>query len=94
MRANPAEFQKQVGRRIAQLRRDAGLTQAKLAELLGMAVPNVQRIERGAQNITVQTVARLAAALHVEPAELLKAPDAGQAKPTKLRSRVPRTAKR
>lgn len=94
MRPNPAEFQKQVGRRIAQLRRDAGLTQAKLAERLGMAVPNVQRIERGAQNITVQTVARLAGALGVEPAELLKPPDVPPAKPTNPRPRAPRGPKR
>ena len=88
MRLDPAQFQRQVGRRIAQLRREAGLTQAKLAERLGMAIPNVQRIERGAQNVTVQTIARLAGALRVAPLKLLEPPDDGPAQP------VRRTTKR
>ncbi|WP_411280351.1 helix-turn-helix domain-containing protein, partial [Gemmatimonas sp.] len=49
-----------VARRIAEVRRLAGITQEALAEQLGIALKNVQRIESGRQNLTLQTLARVA----------------------------------
>lgn len=54
-----------VGRRIAELRAERELTQEALADRLGMAPKYFQRIERGVQNLTLRTLARLGEALSV-----------------------------
>lgn len=51
-----------VTRRLAELRRDAKVTQEALAELLDVPVQHVSRIEAG-QNITLATLERIASAL-------------------------------
>jgi transcriptional regulator with XRE-family HTH domain len=61
-----------VGRRIKALRQARGLTQDAVAEALGIAVKNVQRLEGGRQNLTLKTLAHVADVLDVEPDELLK----------------------
>lgn len=63
-----------VGRRIAECRRDLGLTQEEFAERLGMAPNNLQRVELGMQNLTVRTLVRVAKALGVKTGELFEAP--------------------
>ena len=47
------------GRRIAELRRERGWTQARTAEKLGIEEQSLQRFERGA-NLTLRTMAKLA----------------------------------
>lgn len=64
-----------VGRRIGELRQRAGLTQAQVAEMTDMTVPNYQRIEAGTQNLTLRTMAKIARALDVHVADLLVAPE-------------------
>lgn len=59
-----------VTRQIAEVRREKGLTQAQLAERLGIAVRTFQAIEAG-QNLTLHTLERIAEALAVEPEELV-----------------------
>jgi transcriptional regulator with XRE-family HTH domain len=66
---SPEEFVVRVTRRIATLRRELGVTQDELAERLGTATRNIQRMEAG-QNLTLHTLARVAAVLEVAP-ELL-----------------------
>jgi transcriptional regulator with XRE-family HTH domain len=66
----PEDFVVRATRRFAEIRRSRGVTQDQLAEMLGTATRNVQRIEAG-QNVTLHTLARLAAALDVTPAELV-----------------------
>jgi len=61
-----------VARRIKALRQARGLTQDAVAEALGIAVKNVQRLEAGRQNLTLKTLAHVADVLDVEPHELLK----------------------
>jgi transcriptional regulator with XRE-family HTH domain len=63
-----------VGRRIAELRRKLGLTQAEIAERLETTISNYQRIEHGFQNLTILTMAKIAAALDTKINALLKAP--------------------
>jgi transcriptional regulator with XRE-family HTH domain len=63
---------RRVARRIATARRAAGMTQEQLASDLNTAVRNVQRIEGGTQNLTLRTIARIAAALGVTPEDLLR----------------------
>ncbi len=74
---------KDVGRKLAELRARAGLTQEQLAEQLRIAPNNLQRIELGMQNLTVRTLVRLANQLGVPVAHLFRAP----------RSRVVRTGR-
>lgn len=56
-------LQLRVGFRVAELRRELGWTQARLAEKLGMNMRHVQAIELGHQNLTLGSLARLAKAL-------------------------------
>jgi transcriptional regulator with XRE-family HTH domain len=60
-----------LGRRIAKLRKDRGLTQAGLAGLLGLTRASIANIERGRQKFLVHTVLQLVAALRVSPNDLL-----------------------
>ncbi|MBX3227758.1 MAG: LexA family transcriptional regulator [Labilithrix sp.] len=60
-----------VARAIAARRRALGLTQEALAERLELATKNVQRIESGAQNLTLATLERIAVALETTPGTLL-----------------------
>jgi len=73
---DPQQFVLRVTRRIAEVRRERGVTQEELAARLGMAVRGLQRIEAG-QNITLHTLARIASALDVRPDELLATPGVG-----------------
>lgn len=71
---DPERMVKDVGRRIAEERRELGLTQEDLAERLGMPLKNLQRIERGLQNLTIKTLVRFASVLGVKTAELFEPP--------------------
>ena len=63
----------QVARRIAAARTARNMSQEALAERLGMATRNLQRIEGGGQNLTLGTIERIAEALAVPPISLLPA---------------------
>jgi transcriptional regulator with XRE-family HTH domain len=69
----PEDFVIRVTRRIAEVRRARGMTQDQLAEAMGTATRNVQRLEAG-QNLTLHTLSRIASALGVSPSELLAGP--------------------
>lgn len=61
-----------VSRNFIRLRRDAGLTQERICELTGMHQSSVSDLEAGTANPTIITLARLGAALGVEPAKLIE----------------------
>lgn len=63
----------QVGRRMAALRLEAGLTQAEVAKGIDTAVNNYQRIEHGLQNATIRTLVKIANILGVPTAALFEA---------------------
>ena len=65
---------KDVGRKLAEFRVRAGLTQEAFAEKLGMAPNNLQRIELGMQNLTIGTLVRLANGLGIPVARLFLPP--------------------
>lgn len=52
-----------IGQRIAQLRKEKGLTQRALAELSGMHAPHIARIERGTYSVGFDTLEALAEAM-------------------------------
>lgn len=69
--------QREVGRRLRELRRQRDLTQEALAEKLGMLAPNYARIEQGRVNVTIDTLVRIANALDVGPGDLFRKPKSG-----------------
>jgi transcriptional regulator with XRE-family HTH domain len=50
----------------------ANLTQAALSPLAKIAQTDISQIERGERNVTLQTIARFATALDIDPRNLLK----------------------
>lgn len=65
------DLQRQVGRRIRQIREERGVSQEKLAEQLGNHRTYIGAIERGERNMSLQVVETLAAQLGVQPYDLL-----------------------
>ena len=49
-----------IGRRIAELRHDAGISQEKLAELSGVGSSHIARIEMGRYSVGIDTLAKIA----------------------------------
>ncbi len=83
---DPERSLKDVGRRIAELRREHGWTQEVFAAKLGMQPNSLQRIELGMQNVTVFTLVRLANGLGVPLAALFVPPEDRAVRPGRPRS--------
>lgn len=49
-----------VGRRIAELRRERGWTQASFAERMGVSWKYVQRLEAGSENLSLASIVEIA----------------------------------
>ncbi len=64
-RGNRPVLKQSVAARLATVRRAVGLTQDELSSRLGTALRNYQRMESGTQNLTLDTVERVCAALQV-----------------------------
>lgn len=62
-----------LGQRVRALRKQAGLTQERLAEYCGLFRPYLSRIESGTANPSLQVLTTLATALHVTVYALLAA---------------------
>ncbi|WP_280328845.1 helix-turn-helix domain-containing protein [Nocardia wallacei] len=65
----------ELGVHLAQLRRDAGLTQREVAERAGLGRPTLANIEKGRQRVLYHQLLDLAKALGSEPRDLLPAPE-------------------
>lgn len=62
-----------LGKKIKEYRKKRGITQERLAELIGTSYKYIQRIEgKNSPDIRLSTIVRLAKALKVKPTELLK----------------------
>lgn len=61
-----------IGLRIRAARKDANLTQEKLAEALELSIAHVSGMENGKTGMAVQTVVKLANVLHVSTDWLLQ----------------------
>jgi transcriptional regulator with XRE-family HTH domain len=70
MKSVSSETQK-IGIRIAEARHAKGLTQAQLAELIGISRLLLSDYERGKVRIYADVVAKIATALGISPAKLL-----------------------
>ena len=60
-----------LGRRLAQIRKDRGLTQEKLAERANLANNYISNIENGRSIPSLETVVKLCQALEATPNDLL-----------------------
>ena len=60
------DYRKKIGNVVTELRNTHGLTQAELAEKLNTSQSAVNRIERGAQNISLEIIARISDVLNSE----------------------------
>lgn len=78
-----------LGRRVAELRRDAGLTQEQLAENLGYSTKYLQRIEAGRHNLSVRSLVLLAHEIGVTTATLFDRPASMKVQVGRPRSKRP-----
>jgi len=70
-RTRELQTEEGVGTRLARLRRDRGITQAELAESLGLAQPNVSDYERGVLRLNADLILKITRVLKVSADELL-----------------------
>lgn len=61
-----SEITEQVGSQIREARRAKGLTLKEVGERMGVAEATVSRYEKGGQNLTVETLHKIAEALGLE----------------------------
>jgi transcriptional regulator with XRE-family HTH domain len=61
----------EIGERVAGLRKERGISQAEMAELLGVSQPVVSDYERGALRLHGELIAKLARILRVSADEIL-----------------------
>lgn len=66
------DLQRAVGRNLRQYRLDRGISQEAFADLVGVHRTYMGGLERGERNLTLRSLERLAAAIAVEPLELLQ----------------------
>lgn len=64
------EIKKLLGKRIKELRNKKGLTQEKLAEMIGVGERNLSKIECGNNFVTAETLSKIIDALEIESKEL------------------------
>ena len=58
-------FLKALGKRIRDVRKEKGLTQVELGDLVDMEKPNMNRLEKGGTNPTVLTLKKICNALGI-----------------------------
>jgi transcriptional regulator with XRE-family HTH domain len=64
--------QQKLGKKIRQLRHDAGLSQERLGEVTGLDRTYISGIERGVRNPSIRNIEKLAKALKVKINELVE----------------------
>ena len=53
-----------IGKRIAEIRKETGISQAKLAEMSGLDQGHIARIELGKYNVGIDTISKIAEVFH------------------------------
>jgi transcriptional regulator with XRE-family HTH domain len=66
------ELQRTVGRNLRAYRLDRGLSQEAFADVLGVHRTYMGGLERGERNLTLKSLERLAAAVGLDPLDLLR----------------------
>ena len=65
-----SSLKKKLGVRIQQIRKSKNMTQEKLAEAIGLNVPNLSNIERGKKFVSAETLEKIIKALNINESEL------------------------
>ena len=76
----PKIFAKRLGQRIAQTRKELGITQVELAEVLQLSQPVIAEYEIGRKNIPIWRLMNVAEVLGVDVATLLSEPQKKKSK--------------
>jgi transcriptional regulator with XRE-family HTH domain len=88
----PKNHRQLFGARVRQERKRAGMSQEALAHVAGLDRTYVGSVERGERNISIDNIARLARALGLDPAELMRSDrhlaQAELMRPRKTKSRL------
>lgn len=71
LRRTVADVLQRFGKKLREVRTDCGISQERLAELAGLHRTYVSSVERGARNISLQNIDRLARALKVGLRDLM-----------------------
>jgi ribosome-binding protein aMBF1 (putative translation factor) len=74
LRRRPISLARQVAHRVASIRRAREWTPGQLAERLGLATRNLQRLESGAQNLPLQTTEPLEKVLEIHADAIIREP--------------------
>ena len=64
-------LQRTVGENLRRIRRERGLSQERFADVLGVHRTYMGGLERGERNLTLKSLEKIAAALEIDPLELL-----------------------
>lgn len=60
-----------IGRNIQKIRRERGISQEKLADIVGIHRNHMGRIERGENNTPIYTVYKICKALKAKPSDII-----------------------
>ena len=63
------DIKKAIGKKIQAIRKRRGVTQEKLAELIGIEVPSMSNLETGKYAPSIETIKKLSDVLQVRPYE-------------------------
>jgi transcriptional regulator with XRE-family HTH domain len=66
----PKAVARNVGRRVAELRGERGLTQEEFSAEVGVSLRYLQQVEAGRENLTIESLVKLARHLRVRVVEL------------------------
>ena len=61
--AKPRTYQEEIGLVVSSMRREKGLTQAQLANMIGTSQSAIHRIEKGDQNTSLEIIKKVSSAL-------------------------------
>jgi transcriptional regulator with XRE-family HTH domain len=76
------DLQSHIGRRLAELREAGGLSQHTLAKTIGVTSQFIGRLESGERAPSLKVIAAIAAALKIDPADLMRTdPGTGSGNP-------------
>jgi transcriptional regulator with XRE-family HTH domain len=62
---------RELGRRIASMRKERGLSQSRLAAEIGVSFQQVQKYEQGSNQVSVPKLLQIAVAFGINPSDLL-----------------------
>ncbi len=63
------DIKKAIGKKIQTIRKHRGITQEKLAEMIGIEIPSMSNLETGKYAPSIETLQKLSEALQVRPYE-------------------------